>query len=85
MWVTSNAGRCVLALANTFGQDAHQFKPKTLGYLEASRREKNLPGGIRKAAVVAPYEFTLGAIAQNLRRLAKLVARPPPAAEPCPA
>jgi transposase len=30
-------------------------------------------------------EFTLGAIAQNLRRLAKLVARPPPAAESCPA
>jgi hypothetical protein len=26
----------------------------------------------------AQFEFTLGAIAQNLRRLAKLVARPPP-------
>src|SRR6476660_9506780 len=33
----------------------------------------------------AQDEFTLGAIAQNLRRLAKLVARPPPAAEPYPA
>jgi hypothetical protein len=33
----------------------------------------------------AQEEFTLGAIAQNLRRLAKLVARPTPAAEPCPA
>lgn len=33
----------------------------------------------------AQDEFTLGAIAQNLRRLAKLVARPPPAAEPSPA
>src|SRR3984957_14098940 len=33
----------------------------------------------------AQDEFTLGAIAQNLRRLAKLVARPPPAAQPCPA
>jgi transposase len=32
----------------------------------------------------AQDEFTLGAIAQNLRRLAKLVARPPPAAQPCP-
>jgi len=31
----------------------------------------------------AQDEFTLGAIAQNLRRLAKLVARPPPAAELC--
>jgi hypothetical protein len=31
----------------------------------------------------AQDEFTLGAIAQNLRRLAKLVARPPPAAQVC--
>ena len=28
----------------------------------------------------AQFEFTLAAIAQNLRRLAKLVARPPPIA-----
>jgi transposase len=31
----------------------------------------------------AQDEFTLAAIAQNLRRLAKLVARPPPTAEAC--
>ena len=31
----------------------------------------------------AQFEFTLAAIAQNLRRLAKLVARPPPAAQAC--
>jgi transposase len=31
----------------------------------------------------AQDEFTLAAIAQNLRRLAKLIARPPPAAPPC--
>ena len=31
----------------------------------------------------AQFEFTLAAIAQNLRRLAKLVARPPPLAGPC--
>ena len=31
----------------------------------------------------AQDEFTLAAIAQNLRRLAKLVARPPPAAAAC--
>src|SRR5947209_15349573 len=30
----------------------------------------------------AQFEFTLAAIAQNLRRLAKLVARPPPLAAP---
>ncbi len=29
----------------------------------------------------AQFEFTLAAVAQNLRRLAKLVVRPPPAAE----
>ena len=31
----------------------------------------------------AQFEFTLAAIAQNLRRLAKLVARPPPLATSC--
>jgi hypothetical protein len=31
----------------------------------------------------AQDEFTLAAIAQNLRRLAKLVARPPPATDAC--
>jgi len=31
----------------------------------------------------AQFEFTLAATAQNLRRLAKLVARPPPLAAPC--
>ena len=31
----------------------------------------------------AQDEFTLAAVAQNLRRLAKLVARPPPVADAC--
>jgi hypothetical protein len=31
----------------------------------------------------AQFEFTLAAIAQKLRRLAKLVARPPPLSAPC--
>ena len=31
----------------------------------------------------AQFEFTLAAIAQNLRRLARLVLRPPPVAEVC--
>ena len=31
----------------------------------------------------AQFEFTLAAIAQNLRRLAKFVARPPPVTEAC--
>jgi methionine synthase II (cobalamin-independent) len=33
--------------------------PNGLGYLEAFRREKKLPGGVRKAAVVAPYEIVM--------------------------
>src|SRR5262245_28938041 len=33
--------------------------PKGLGYLEAFRRESKLPGGVRKAAVVAPYEVVV--------------------------
>jgi transposase len=33
----------------------------------------------------AQFEFILAAIAQNLRRLAKLVVRPPPVAQVCPA
>jgi len=31
----------------------------------------------------AQFEFTLGAIAQNLRRFAKLIARPPPTVDAC--
>ena len=31
----------------------------------------------------AQFEFTMAAIAQNLRRLAKLIARPPPAVDAC--
>lgn len=33
--------------------------PTGLGYLAAFRREKNLPGGVRKAAVVAANEITI--------------------------
>jgi methionine synthase II (cobalamin-independent) len=33
--------------------------PHGLGYLEAFRREMKLPGGVRKAAVVAPYEVVV--------------------------
>jgi hypothetical protein len=44
--------------------------------LKLSRLRIRGPGG-------AQDEFTLAAIAQNLRRLAKLVARPPPPAAAC--
>jgi methionine synthase II (cobalamin-independent) len=33
--------------------------PHGLGYLDAFRREKKLSGGVRKAAVVAPYEVVV--------------------------
>jgi methionine synthase II (cobalamin-independent) len=33
--------------------------PNGLGYLAAYRREKDLPGGVRKAAVVSPYEVVV--------------------------
>ena len=33
--------------------------PNGLGYLTAFQREKDLPGGVRKAAVVAPYEVVV--------------------------
>jgi methionine synthase II (cobalamin-independent) len=33
--------------------------PNGLGYLTAYRREKNLPGGVRKATVVSPYEVVV--------------------------
>jgi hypothetical protein len=33
----------------------------------------------------AQFELTLAAIAQNLRRLAKFIARPPPEVDACPA
>ena len=33
--------------------------PNGLGYLEAYRREAKLPGGVRKAAVVSPYEVVV--------------------------
>jgi transposase len=44
--------------------------------LQLGRLRLRGPGGAR-------FEFTLAAIAQNLRRLAKLVARPPPASDAC--
>ena len=46
--------------------------------LRLNRLRLRGPGG-------AAFEFTFAAIAQNLRRLAKIVARPPPAIVPSPA
>lgn len=38
--------------------------PHGLGYADAYRREKNLPGGVNKAAVVALYEVAVSAMDQ---------------------
>lgn len=35
--------------------------PKGLGYAEAYLRERSLPGSVRKAAVVSPFEMTVAA------------------------
>lgn len=55
--------------------------PKGLGYLEAFRRESKLPGGVRKAAVVAPYEVVvagrdqLDALKPQVPEITKIVNR----------
>jgi len=38
--------------------------PHGLGYVEAYRRESRLPGGVRKAAVVGPWEVAVSSIDQ---------------------
>jgi methionine synthase II (cobalamin-independent) len=55
--------------------------PHGLGYFEAYRREKDLPGGVRKAAVVAPYEVIvagrdqLEAITPQMPEITKIINR----------
>jgi hypothetical protein len=52
--------------------------------LEQSRDDRKRLGCLRlRGPCGAQDEFTLAAIAQNLRRLAKLVARPPPQIAAC--
>jgi 5-methyltetrahydropteroyltriglutamate--homocysteine methyltransferase len=40
--------------------------PNGLGYLSAYEREKDLPGGVNKTCVVAPYEVAVAGIADQL-------------------
>ena len=51
--------------------------PHGLGYLVAFRREKDLPGGVRKAAVVAPYEVAgrdqLDALTPQVPEITKII------------
>jgi transposase len=74
------------ALANTTAFEQSRRNRKRVEMLFAHLKRILRLGRLRlRGPRGAQDEFTLGAIAQNLRRLAKLVARPPPAAEPCPA
>ncbi len=74
------------ALANTRAFEQSRRYRKRVEMLFAHLKRILRLGRLRlRGPRGAQDEFTLGAIAQNLRRLAKLVARPPPAAEPCPA
>jgi len=72
------------ALANTAAFEQSRRNRKRVEMLFAHLKRILRLGRLRlRGPRGAQDEFTLGAIAQNLRRLAKLVARPPPAAEVC--
>jgi len=74
------------ALANTTAFEQSRRNRKRVEMLFAHLKRILRLGRLRlRGPRGAQDEFTLGAIAQNLRRLAKLVARPPPAAALCPA
>jgi transposase len=72
------------ALAKTEAFEQSRRKRKRVEMLFAHLKRILRLGRLRlRGPRGAQFEFTLAAIAQNLRRLAKLVVRPPPAAEIC--
>src|SRR6267154_2022415 len=72
------------ALAGTEGFEQSRHDRKRVEMLFAHLKRILKLGRLRlRGPRGAQFEFTLAAIAQNLRRLAKLVARPPPLAAPC--
>lgn len=72
------------ALADTEGFEQSRRDRKRIEMLFAHLKRILKLGRLRlRGPCGARDEFTLAAIAQNLRRLAKLVARPPPAAAVC--
>jgi transposase len=72
------------ALAKTEGFEQSRHDRKRVEMLFAHLKRIFRLGRLRlRGPRGAQFEFTLAAIAQNLRRLAKLVVRPPPAAEVC--
>ena len=74
------------ALANTEAFEQSRRNRKRVEMLFAHLKRILRLGRLRlRGPCGAKDEFTLAAIAQNLRRLAKLVPRPPPALASCPA
>ena len=72
------------ALAKTEGFEQSRHDRKRVEMLFAHLKRIFRLGRLRlRGPRGAQFEFTLAAIAQNLRRLAKLVVRPPPTAEAC--
>jgi transposase len=72
------------ALANTEAFEQSCRERKRVEMLFAHLKRILRLGRLRlRGPCGAQFEFTLAAIAQNLRRLAKFLAQPPPAAEAC--
>jgi IS5 family transposase len=82
--VNEDARDIARALAKTEAFERSRRHRKSVEMLFAHLKRILRLGRLRlRGPCGAQDEFTLAAIAQNLRRLAKLVARPPPAADPC--
>jgi transposase len=72
------------ALANTEAFEQSRRDRKRVEMLFAHLKRILRLGRLRlRGPCGAQFEFVLAAIAQNLRRLAKLIARPPPAVDAC--
>lgn len=82
--IYENARDVARALANTAAFEQSRRERKRVEMLFAHLKRILRLGRLRlRGPRGAQDEFTLAAIAQNLRRLAKLVVRPPPAAAVC--
>ena len=82
--VNEHARDVARALAGTEAFDRSRRNRKRIEMLFAHLKRILRLGRLRlRGPYGAQDEFTLGAIAQNLRRLAMLVARPPPKANTC--
>src|SRR2546421_2803221 len=82
--VNEDARDIARALAKTEAFERSRRYRKSVEMLFAHLKRILRLGRLRlRGPCSAQDEFTLAAISQNLRRLAQLVARPPPAAGPC--